>query len=376
MLDASRGLACIGVVAMHCHLDYAMPWYWGVMDFFFVMSGLLITRSLISNCDKGRGTASFLLYRALRLLPAYLTVILLYALAVLVMQQRTPGEILPYVFLYQHTDLIFGQVEIFPRIYELLPYWSLILEEHYYILWGVLFCVFAYAKLRINSVSLAVIACLFGVALVLRKAGVSYWTLPGRFDGFLAGSIAGIIIFMPRKVSISDQWAARLIGLGWLLSLVALARLVWSGYNSYCDQTRFLAGIWLDVTCYTIVSVVLVLGLVKIDIRGIHFGRLQNGLAFLGLISYEIYLAHFPIVTLLTRAYNFNFHNGALLLFPLTMFLSSVVAYFMHRMLTAPALKRREDVYSFFTKRFSSQGGNLQGEPSPIPVESGDGKIS
>lgn len=362
---------------MHCHLDYAMPWYWGVMDFFFVMSGFLITRSLISNCDKGRGTSSFLLYRALRLLPAYLTIMLLYAVAVGILQKRTPGEILPYVFLYQHTDLIFGQKEIFPRIYELLPYWSLILEEHYYILWGVLFCTFAYAELRINLVSLAIIGCLFGFGLWMRKEGVSYWTLPGRFDGFLAGSIVGVIIFMPKKVEIPEKWVGPLIGSGWLLSLAALARLVWSGYNSYYNQTKFVNGIWIDVTCYTIVSVVLVLWMVKLDIRKVHFGRLQNGLAFLGLISYEIYLIHFPIVTLLKKSHNFNFHNGAWELFPLTMVISSVLAYYMHNILTAPALKKREQVHSFFADRFGSKAaivppaspGSPQGEPISVASE-------
>lgn len=370
MLDSSRGLACIGVVAMHTHLDYAIPWFWGVMDFFFVMSGVLITRSLVLSCQKGRGTLSFLLYRALRLFPAYLSVMLVYLVVVGMLDKRIPSEILPYVLLYQNTDMILGKEEVFPRIYELLPFWSLIVEEHYYILWGFLFCVFAYAKLRINLVSLGIAACLFGIGLYLRKEGVHYWTLPGRFDGFLAGSIIGIILFMPHKVEIPEKWAGWLFGLGWVVFVVALLRLGRSAYYSYFNHTRFLEGIPLDVTCYVIVSVVFVLGLVQLDIRRIHLGRAQTGLAFLGLISYEIYLVHFAIASCLKRAFNFNFDHGALILFPLTMVISTVAAHFMHKALTAPVMKRREQIHSFFVGL--RRRGNPQVEPCPIRLKGND----
>lgn len=351
MLDASRGLACIGVVAMHSHLQYLIPWFWGVMDFFFVMSGLLITRSLISNCDKGRGTWSFLLYRALRLLPAYLSVILIYAVTVAVLDKGNPADVLPYVFLYEHTDLIFGPTEIFPRIHELLPYWSLILEEHYYIVWGLVFCVFAYRKFAINPLSIGLIVVLLIIALYLRKKGMHYWTLPGRFDGFLVGSVTGIFLFMPKKVQVSDRWAGWMIGAGWLVVIAAAAHLLWRAVLSYGDNARYVDGVWLDVSCYTAVSLVLVLGLLRMDIRRMYFGKVQDWLAFIGLISYEIYLVHFPIVAILKHYFNFNFHLGGVPLFLITMTLSSVIGFFMHRALTMPALKRRERIYDFFCRR-------------------------
>jgi peptidoglycan/LPS O-acetylase OafA/YrhL len=371
LLDASRGLACIGVVAMHCRLEDLIPWYWGVMDFFFVMSGFLITRSLVSNCDKGRGTWSFLLYRALRLLPAYLTVMLLYAATVSILGTRDPAAVLPYVFLYQHTDLILGTKEVFPRVQEMAPYWSLILEEHFYLLWGFVFCGFAYRKLRITPVSLACIVLLMGLTLAMRKLGVHPWTLPGRYDGFLAGSVMGIIIFMPKKVQVSDKWVPRMLGCGWLLVIASAVYLVWRAVLSYQDYASYLAGTWLDIACYTIVSIVLVLGLVKMDIRRLHFGKLQNGLAFIGLISYEIYLAHYPLVTLLIKYFNFNYSFGRVLLFLSTLTLSSVVAYVMHKTLTVPALKKRESILAFFNRTFQPQPSTIipRGEPVPVPCD-------
>jgi peptidoglycan/LPS O-acetylase OafA/YrhL len=369
LLDASRGLACVGVVAMHSHLDYLMPWYWGVMDFFFVMSGLLITRSLMTNCDKGRGTWSFLLYRALRLLPAYLTIMLLYVIAAGVTGERDPSAVLPYLFLYQHTDMIFGARDEFSGIYEMLPYWSLILEEHYYVLWGVFFCGVAYARLKITPATVGAVALMLALALILRKAGVHYWTLPGRFDGFLVGSVAGIIIFMPHKVRVSGKLASWLFRAGALVTIAAAARLLWRAVRSYQHDPSYAAGIWLDVSCYTMVSLVLVLGLLKMDIRRMRFGRAQDGLAFIGLISYEIYLVHFPLATFLKKGFDFNFHNGGVLLFLVTMVLSSALAWLMHRTLTAPALKRRERIYSFFVGLAGQWADGRAAAPILIPVD-------
>jgi peptidoglycan/LPS O-acetylase OafA/YrhL len=352
-------------------------WYWGVMDFFFVMSGFLITRSLVSNCARGRGNSAFFLYRALRLLPCYVALLLFYELLVFTLGGRMQWETLPYLLFYQHTDMIFGSVEIFPRIEELVPYWSLVLEEHYYVLWGVLFCTFAYAKFKITPFSIGIVVLLLGLAILMRKMGVSWRTLPGRFDGFLLGSFAGMIIFMPRKVHIPENWNKWLIRTAWIVSLVSFGRLSWSCLLSYRDLPRHLDGAWIDVSCFCIVSLVLILSMVKLDMRRIHFGKPQDQLAFIGLISYEIYLVHYPIATFMRKWMNLTFDGSALVLFLVTMTLSSAIAYLMHRTLTAPALKKREPIHSFFSGRYRSLRAAItvpSNQSMPVPVVDDESK--
>ncbi len=369
LLDAARGVACIGVVACHCDLAYLFHWYWGVMDFFFVMSGFLITRSLIINCDKGRGVMPFYLYRALRLLPAYVLVMLVYELFALTVGWGGSLKTLPYLFLYQHTDLILGYEEIFPRIHALVPYWSLILEEHYYMFWGLFFCTVAYARLRVTPRTLAVLVLLLAGALVLRKLGVFWWTLPARFDGFLLGSLCGIMIFTPHKVEIPVRWRKWLLAAAILVGVAALLRLGWSCRRSYLvELASYNRGNWLDVSCFSIVSVGLVLGLVKLDIRRIHLGRVQEWCAFVGLVSYEIYLTHFPLIVFLKRAFGFGPEDGKLTLFLVVMALSTLIAWVMHRTLTAPALKRRERILAFFGERF---GTREKAPPRPAAATGG-----
>ena len=76
-LDAFRGFLAIGVVAYHSHLHPFFPWYWMSMDVFFVMSGFLITKSMISIKEKKRGATDFFVYRAVRLLPLFFIVLFL-----------------------------------------------------------------------------------------------------------------------------------------------------------------------------------------------------------------------------------------------------------------------------------------------------------
>lgn len=356
LLDASRGVACIGVVACHCGFAHYFHWYWGAMDFFFVMSGFLITRSLIINCDKGRGMPAFFLYRALRLLPAYVTMILLYELIIFLAGSRPPWESLPYLLFYQHTDVIVGTREIFPRVHEMVPYWSLVLEEHYYVLWGVLFCTLAHRRLRITPATALVGILLLVAAAALRKAGVNWWTLPGRYDGFLIGSIAGIIVFTPHKVCLGAKTIRWLFALGWIASAAAVVRLIWTGLISYRDLALYNEHRWLDVSCFALLSLVLVLGMVKLDSRGLHFGRIQNAFGFVGLVSYEVYLVHFPIVSILEQFSDFKFNGGGLLLMGITLLLSITIAYAMHKVLTSKALSKREEILAYMAAKFRPQG--------------------
>ena len=367
-LDAARGVACIGVVACHCKFAHYFHWYWGVMDFFFVMSGFLITRSLIANSAKGRGTLAFFLYRALRLLPAYLTVMVLYELVIYFLGTKPPWESLPYVFFYQHLDVVLGDKEIFPRVHEMIPFWSLVVEEHYYLLWGILFCTFAHAKLKITPATIGGVVLLLALAIALRKVGVNWWTLPGRYDGFLLGSIAGMIIFTPQKVHLSEKTVRWLMALGWIVCGAAFVRLVWSSLLSYRDVALFNEGRWIDVSCFSIFSVLLVLGMVKLDIRRVHFGKLQDACAFIGLISYEIYLVHFPIVSILESHFDFEFNSGGIVLFVVTVVLSTVIAHLMHKALTASALKQREGILAYIEARLPRKRPARQEAPVDVPL--------
>ncbi|MEB0059211.1 MULTISPECIES: acyltransferase [unclassified Variovorax] len=72
-LDAMRGLAAIGVILFH--LDFIGPFAQSgylAVDFFFLLSGLVIARAYQTRLDRGLPFTDFLLERVIRLYPLYL----------------------------------------------------------------------------------------------------------------------------------------------------------------------------------------------------------------------------------------------------------------------------------------------------------------
>ena len=72
-LDAMRGLAAVGVILFH--LDFIGPFAQSgylAVDFFFLMSGVVIARAYQARLDKGLPLTDFLMERIIRLYPLYI----------------------------------------------------------------------------------------------------------------------------------------------------------------------------------------------------------------------------------------------------------------------------------------------------------------
>jgi peptidoglycan/LPS O-acetylase OafA/YrhL len=134
-LDLLRALAILVVMLYHLSSHgFALPAIvergWIGVDLFFVLSGYLIGWQLLRQiADGGRPDwGGFMLSRALRVLPAYLAVLALYAW---VPPFREAGQMLPIGYFLSFS------VNLFPDYQHSMAYshaWSLCVEEHFYLL--------------------------------------------------------------------------------------------------------------------------------------------------------------------------------------------------------------------------------------------------
>lgn len=140
-LDGLRFVAILSVVFHHSPLTTAMaPWsvlftrgFLGV-DFFFVISGFLITSLLLRERErKGRvSLAGFYKRRALRILPLYyLVVTAIGGYYVLLRGSADAADYWPFYYLFLANFLV-GDIPM------LSPTWSLSVEEQYYMVWPLL----------------------------------------------------------------------------------------------------------------------------------------------------------------------------------------------------------------------------------------------
>ena len=181
-LDGIRGVAIALVMALHFVNNQVVPTnileraavkltnygLWGV-DLFFVLSGFLITGILVDAKGAPRFFANFFARRALRIFPLYFGVLLLLTVVIPrdVLRLVDPEllqlrDLWPWLWFYL-TNVYLGPETTFSIPY-VSHFWSLAVEEHFYLVWPFLIC---YTSTR---TAMRICLVLGTLALVLRVA--------------------------------------------------------------------------------------------------------------------------------------------------------------------------------------------------------------
>jgi peptidoglycan/LPS O-acetylase OafA/YrhL len=289
-LDGLRGLAVLVVLAAHVPmLGVAREGGLAGVTLFFVLSGYLITRLLVAEWTTTARVdlRSFYLRRALRLFPALAAVLVVVVTGYgLGLWQSNPADLaaaVPAVIFY-----VGNWVAAMGVPFGVLGHtWSLGVEEQFYLVWPILLIlVLSRVSLRtLGTVAVIVAVLITPWRLVLLLNGHLGWAFNGtdaHADGLLLG--CAIALLGPRLPS----------GLGWLGVVGVIATsIVWIGGG----------GLVVMVPLATIASAL------AVACAPTALG--WKPLAFVGRISYGLYLWHFlfiwsglaaPVVVLLSFA--------------------------------------------------------------------------
>lgn len=159
------------------------------VDLFFVLSGFLITRILLELRQEHASIASAAKYffwrRFLRLVPAFYAAILIVALFGL-------GEMRERWFIHA-AYLSNFEVAIAGHWNDASHFWTLSVEEQFYLLWFGIIMVVPYRSLLPVSAAFLVLANVFRITVFV--TGASFYLnvlLPGVCDGLAIGSIVAI----------------------------------------------------------------------------------------------------------------------------------------------------------------------------------------
>lgn len=254
---------------------------------FFVLSGFVITRILINTRDQKGFFINFYWKRALRILPLYYLFLFVYYL---VADQFHAGSFqlhLPFYLYYQNFTEIFNINASGPG-----HYWSLAVEEHFYMLWPM--AVYFIAPKKLGKFILFIICSIFILKYYLLENGFSInkFTFT-RIDQILIGSYLALLEkknFFLNKNSSRDMLII-------IITVLPLAVLIYLGsrYNLFIKE----------MAKYTLLGM-LFFGLIGwlIAIKENHIvNKLLSGklLQYLGRISYGIYIWHVLILGLLNK---------------------------------------------------------------------------
>jgi len=290
------GLRCIAVISVLLfHLD--LPWITGGfvgVDVFFVISGFLITR-LIRQEILETATFSFsqfYLRRARRLLPAFFTV--LFATIIGSIFILPPDSIarlgkaaasaslsISNIFFWIESGYFDTQAQLKP----LLHTWTLAVEEQFYMIWPLL--LFLSMRKDISKtpliilVALGVISLIGVEALIKTSPEAVFYLLPFRLCEFALG--AGLVWFMKEGLDNKTIHSG--------LCLSGFIMILWAIFM-FTEETRF-PGLSAMLPCLG-TALIIYSG----DKTPLSRPLKWEPVVGLGLISYSLYLIHWPVIVL------------------------------------------------------------------------------
>lgn len=272
-IQALRGYAVLLVVSYHLNVPLVSAGYLGV-DIFFVISGYLITGLIVREIEAGNFSfKDFYFRRAKRLLPAAYVTLAVTAVAAPYFltspQMAQFREQLVGALTFSANFFLWSQAGYFDTLSTtkpLLHFWSLAVEEQYYLLIPLLL-VAVPARYRMQ-IMLAIAAASIGYCFVRANADPSakFFLLHTRAWQIGLGSIGALMTWRPPA---------------WLAASAAAALLV-TPLQTYANHPPSTPAL---VCC--VATLVILLRRQPVSVRP---------LSDVGDFSYSLYLTHWPII--------------------------------------------------------------------------------
>lgn len=294
-ISGLRAISVLLVILYHCGITAISGGFVGV-DVFFVLSGFLITTTIYKELENHSFSyRQFYLRRIRRLLPV-LIFILFSSIAVFWLV-LLPRDFIRFIdsaglsFLslsnFYLKNVTSGYWGANTQIVPLLHTWSLSVEEQFYLIWPTLLLLLYKVKSRhmqLMMLSIATLGLMFYSQHAAKTApSFAYYLLPARAFELLIGAILGIYMRDIPKLSRRSNSLLSVLG---TLGVVLPAFILSAG--------DIFPGYYAAIVCIS--TVLLLISGQHEETQGIMNRCLSHPvLVYIGLISYSLYLWHWPI---------------------------------------------------------------------------------
>ncbi len=341
-IQGLRALAVLLVVFAHAGVGFLKGGYVGV-DVFFVLSGFLITGLLLSEARKRRHVSmgGFYLRRARRILPAAVLTLLVVDFTVfhllnVVRAKQYLLDSIPSALFTANVHFAAQGTDYFAQGQPPSPFqhfWSLAVEEQFYIVWPAVFAIVIGLSLRrrgrrptevgepavrrtlivIGAIALASLA--WSIYDTREHATAAYFSTFARAWELALG--AALALGVARIARLPERWRT-LMGWGGLL-LIVIAAVTFSAGTPFPGYAALLPTVGA--------ALVIAAGIARYSDRSA--GRMLSAkpLRYVGDRSYTFYLWHWPVLVIVAAYVGHSLSVGVNLLLLAAAFALSVITY-------------------------------------------------
>jgi|JI10StandDraft_1071094.scaffolds.fasta_scaffold16263_1 peptidoglycan/LPS O-acetylase OafA/YrhL len=289
-IDGLRAVAVLAVLGFHAFAPWVPGGFVGV-DVFFVVSGFLITGIVFNELEAGSfRLSSFYARRARRILPALVVVIaVVYGAGWAVLLRSELEELERHVLgaaLFASNFLLWSETGYFDTAAEVKPLlhlWSLGIEEQFYLVWPLLLAALRRWRLLWATLALMAMSLAWNAVTVLTEPAAAFYLPHQRVWELLVGALLALVV-RRHGASTPVRSPALLSALGLLLIATSVVGI---------DAHQRFPGL---------AAVPAVLGTALVILAGSQAWPNRRmlsapGLVWIGLISYPLYLWHWPLLS-------------------------------------------------------------------------------
>lgn len=317
-IQGLRALAVLAVITNHLFADFLPGGFLGV-DIFFVLSGYLITGQVVelsSNGQFGRNLLNFYARRIRRILPTALLVIWVsvglafkYLGPVIGNETLRDGRWSTLFIANSHFNSLkvdyFGQGVSSPLLQH---YWSLAVEEQFYIVWPFALLLFVLlSKTHSKKILLTLLSAIavfsFSSIFVLEKT-LTYFATQTRIWELSIGALITIIG--------AKAWPQIL---QWVAFLIILASLFFVGSTDQVPGLKVIPAL---------LAVAVLLTVSNTHLKFILGNRVMH---YIGDLSFVLYLWHWPVIELHRQIANTPLSTGDLISLLVITFILAIITH-------------------------------------------------
>ena len=340
-IDTLRGISILLVVIYHLKIQIfettlLSGGYLGV-DIFFVISGYLITSILFLNTkDKKFNWKLFFQKRFLRIFPVYiiaifLTILCSYFILIpkqLMMLAESAGSSILFIsniFFWKYLNNYWLPDA---NLNPLLHTWSLSIEIQYYICFSMFFIILKKYDLnfKISLIITGLSSLVISILLSFIEPQINFFGFQSRYWEFVLGSF---VFLYKDKINLSLNLYYKYL-IYFIIIIFAIL------FNETTKHPSFFTLLFLIIISIFILN--------KKQYKNFYDDKI---LKFLGLISYSLYIWHYPIISILQRIFIENSNYLKVFMFFISIFISTISYHFIEKKLKKNIKKGFYFIYIF-----------------------------